>query len=146
MSGAAELTSVAYKKGNWMRYTLWGLGAVCIAVLFSAFFNMMNGEISAAVPEGYKFAITDNYTENSSVRTTYYIYNNKILVEDESFEPGTVNRTVMVYDGINTASLTLDTEDTAELCELGSCHEAPKVLSVVKQLVARQPGREYIGL
>ena len=146
MSGAAELTSVAYKKGNWMRYTLWGLGAVCIAVLFSAFFNMMNGEISAAVPEGYKFAITDNYTENSSVRTTYYIYNNKILVEDESFEPGTVNRTVMVYDGINTASLTLDTGDTAELCELGSCHEAPKVLSVIKQLVARQPGREYIGL
>lgn len=146
MSGGATLTSVAYKKGNWMRYTLWGTAAICITVLFSTFFNMMNGEISAAVPEGYKFAVTDNYTEGSNVRTTYYIYNNKILVEDESFEPGTVNRTVMIYDDINTTSLNLDTEDTADICELGSCHQAPKVLSVVKQLIARRPGREYIGL
>ena len=146
MSGTAKLTSVAYKKGNWMRYILWGLGAICITILFSTFFNMMNGDISAAVPEGYKFAVTDNYTEGSNVRTTYYIYSNKIVVEDESFAPDTVNRTVMVYDGINTASLSLDSEDTTELCELGSCHEAPKVLSVVKQLVSRQPGREYIGL
>lgn len=146
MSDASKLTSVAYKKGNWMRYTLWGAAAVCIVVLFSTFFNMMNGEISAAVPEGYKFAVTDNYTEGSNVRTTYYVYNNKILVEDESFEPGVVNRTVMIYDGVNTTSLTLDTEDTAELCELGACHQEPKVLSVVKQLVSRQPGREYIGL
>lgn len=146
MSGAATLTSVAYKKGNWMRYTLWGTAAICITVLFSTFFNMMNGEISAAVPEGYKFAVTDNYTEGSNVRTTYYIYNNKILVEDESFEPGAVNRTVMIYDDINTASLNLDAEDIADICELGSCHQAPKVLSVVKQLIARRPGREYIGL
>lgn len=146
MSGAAELTSVAYKKGNWMRYTLWGLGAICIAILFFTFFNVMNGKISAAVPEGYKFAVTDNYAEGSNVRTTYYVYNNKILVEDESFEPGTVNRTVMIYDGINTTSLTLDAEETAELCELGACRQEPKVLSVVKQLISRQPGREYIGL
>lgn len=146
MSGAATLTSVAYKKGNWMRYTLWGLGAICVAMLFSTFFNMMNSEISAAVPEGYKFAVTDNYTEGSKVRTTYYVYNNKVLVEDESFEPGTVNRTVMIYDDINTTSLNLDTEDTTDICELGSCHQAPKALSVVKQLISRRPGREYIGL
>lgn len=146
MSGATTLTSVAYKKGNWMRYTLWGLGAICITILFSTFFNMMNGEISAAVPEGYKFAVTDNYTEGSNVRTTYYVYNNKILVEDESFEPGTVNRTVMIYDDINTTSLNLDAEDTTDICELGSCHQAPKVLSVIKQLISRRPGREYIGL
>ena len=146
MSGSAVLSSVAYKKGNWMRYTLWGLGAVCIAILFSTFFNMMNGEISAAVPEGYKFAVTDNYTEGSNVRTTYYIYNNKIMVEDESFVPDGVNRTVMIYDSINTTSLSLDLEDTIDICELGSCHQVPKVLSVVKQLVSRQPGREYMGL
>ena len=106
----------------------------------------MNGEISAAVPEGYKFAVIDNYTEGSNIRTTYYIYNNKILVEDESFEPNVVNRTVMIYDGINTASLTLDLEDITDICELGSCHQAPKVLFVVKQLISHQPGREYIGL
>ncbi len=145
MSGA-KLTSVAYKKGNWMRYTLWGTAAICITVLFSTFFNMVNGEISAAVPEGYKFAVTDNYTEGSNIRTTYYVYNNKILVEDESFEPSAVNRTVMVYDDINTTPLILDTEDVTDICELGSCHQAPKVLSVVKQLISHRPGREYIGL
>ena len=145
MSGA-ELTSVAYKKGNWMRYTLWATAAICIAILFSTFFNMMNGEISAAVPTGYKFAVTDNYNEGSHLRTTYYVYDNHIIVEDESFEADTVNRTVMVYDGISTTSLSLDTEDITEVCELGSCHQAPKVLSVVKQLISRRPGREYIGL
>lgn len=146
MSDAAKLTSVAYKKGNWMRYTLWGVAAICIAVLFSTFFSMMNGEISAAIPEGYKFAVTDNYSEGSSIRTTYYVYNNKIVVEDESFAPNVVNRSVMIYDDINTTLLRLDSEDTTEICELGSCHQVPKVLSVVKQLISRRPGREYIGL
>lgn len=146
MSGAAELTSVAYKKGNWMRYCLWGLAAVCITILFSTFFDMMNGNISANVPSGYKFSVTDNYTEGSSMRTTYYVYSNKILVEDENFTADSVDRTVMVYDGINTVPLNLDTNDTIEICELGSCHQVPKVLSVVKQLVSRQTGREYIGL
>lgn len=146
MSDAAKLTSVAYKKGNWMRYTLWGTAAICIIILFSTFFNMMNGEISAAVPEGYKFAVTDNYNEGSNIRTTYYIYNNKIVVEDESFTPDTVNRIVMIYDDVNTTLLRLDSEDTTEICELGACHQVPKVLSVVKQLISRRSGREYIGL
>ena len=80
------------------------------------------------------------------MRTTYYVYSNKILVEDENFTADSVDRTVMVYDGINTVPLNLDTNDTIEICELGSCHQVPKVLSVVKQLVSRQTGREYIGL
>ena len=146
MSGAAELTSVAYKKGNWMRYCLWGLAAVCIAILFITFFDMMSGNISAAVPSGYKFSVTDNYTDGSNMRTTYYVYNNKILVEDENFTAGSVDRVVKVYDGINTVPLSLDADDTIEICELGSCHQVPKVLSVVKQLISHQTGREYIGL
>ena len=146
MSGAAELTSVAYKKGNWMRYCLWGLAAVCIAILFLTFFDMMNSNISANVPSGYKFSVTDNYTEGSNMRTTYYVYSNKILVEDENFTANSVDRVVKVYDGINTIPLSLDADDTIEICELGSCHQVPKVLSVVKQLISHQTGREYIGL
>lgn len=146
MSDASKLTSVAYKKGNWMRYTLWGVAAVCIAVLFSTFFSMMNGEISAAVPPDYKFAVTDNYNSGSNIRTTYYVYDNRIFVEDEGFESASVNRTVMIYDGINTASLELDEEDTIDICELGTCHQVPKVLPVIKQLISRRPGREYLGL
>jgi hypothetical protein len=107
---------------------------------------MMNDEISAAVPPGYKFAVTDNYNEGSNIRTTYYVYNDRIFVEDESFESTSVNRTVMVYDGVNTNSLELDGEDTIDICELGTCHQVPKVLSVIKQLISRRPGREYLGL
>lgn len=146
MSGAAELTSVAYKKGNWMRYTLWAVAAICIAILFSTFFSMMNGEISAAVPAGYKFSVVDNYTDGSNLRTTYYVYDDHIIVEDESFKADAVNRTVMIYDGISTTSLTLNNDDTTEICELGTCHSVPKVLFVVKQLISRRPGREYLGL
>lgn len=145
MSGK-ELSSVAYKKGNWMRYTLWGTAAICIALLLSTFFGMMNGEISAAVPEGYKFSVTDNYSEGSNLRTTYYVYDNCIMVEDESFSSDSVNRTVMIYDGINTATLSSDVEDTTEICELGSCHPSPKILLTIKKLISRRPGREYIGI
>ncbi len=145
MSGK-ELSSVAYKKGNWMRYTLWIAAAICITLLLSTFFGMMNGEISAAVPDGYKFSVTDNYTEGSNIRTTYYVYDNCIMVEDESFENNVVNRTVMIYDGINTTTLALNAEDITDICELGSCHSSPKVLLTIKQLISRRPGREYIGI
>lgn len=141
-----DLTAVAYKKGNWMRYTLWALAAICIAVLIFTFTNMMNGEVSGAVPEGYRFAVTDNYNEGSSIRTTYYVYDNKILVEDESFDNNSVDRTMMIYDSVNTSSLNYDENDTTTICELGSCNERPKVLAVIKNLISRKIGREYLGL
>ncbi len=145
MSGK-ELSSVAYKKGNWMRYILWGAATICIALLISTFFGILNGEISAVVPDGYRFSVTDNYGEGSNVRTTYYIYDNCIMVEDESFDTDSVNRTVIIYDGISTATLALDVEDTTEICELGSCHNSPKVLLTIKKLISHHPGREYIGI
>lgn len=146
MTELASISSVAYKKGNWMRYTLWGLAALCILTLAVTFVRTLDGEISAAVPDGYKFALTDNYADGSNVRTTYYVYDGKILVEDESFESDKVNRAVMVYDGINTDGLNLDPEDRADICELGTCKSQPKVLTTIKKLVSRSTGREYIGL
>ncbi|MBR3157033.1 hypothetical protein IKF20_01185 [Candidatus Saccharibacteria bacterium] len=140
------MTAVSYKKGNWMRYTLWGLGAVAIAILIVTFMNVMNGDISAAVPPDYRFAVADNYAEGSNVRTTYYVYDDHILVEDESFTKDGANRVVLIYDGISTTSLKLDAGDTAEICELGSCREHPKVLATIKSLISRKVGREYIGL
>ncbi|MBR2994149.1 hypothetical protein IKF43_02025 [Candidatus Saccharibacteria bacterium] len=145
MSGK-DLSAVAYKKGNWMRYTLWTTAAICITLLISTFFGMLNGEISAVVPDGYRFSVTDNYSEGSNIRTTYYVYDDCIMVADESFESDTVNRAVMVYDGISTATLAFDAEDTTEICELGSCHSSPKVLLTIKKLISRRPGREYIGI
>ncbi len=144
MTDIANLSNVAYKKGNWMRYTLWGLAAICIAILIYTFVNTVNGDVSAAVPEGYRFSVTDNYVEGSKVRTRYYVYDDKIFVEDESFDDDTVNRVIMIYDGINTTSLQYDT-DTIELCELGACREKPKILATIKSLISRRIGREYIG-
>lgn len=146
MSSVTKLSSVAYKKGNWMRYCLWGIASICIVILFATFFSMMTSEISAAVPEGYKFSVTDNYTSDANIRTTYYVYDNKIFVEDESFEPDSVNRATFIYDDISTQDLVLDETDTTEICELGVCHTCPRILVVIKKLIANKPAREYIGL
>lgn len=146
MTEIANISNVAYKKGNWMRYTLWFLAAVCIGILIHAFITTMNGNVSATVPDDYRFAITDNYSEGSKLRTTYYVYDDKILVVDESIDNDGLNRSVMIYDGINTTSLYLDAEDTTEICELGSCGAYPKVMATIKSLLSRKTGREYIGL
>lgn len=145
MTNISKLSNVAYKKGNWMRYTLWALAAICIGVLFYTFMDTMNSNVSAVVPEGYRFSVTDNYTEGSSIRTRYYIYDDRILVEDESVNDNTVNRSLLVYDNINTVDLKYD-DDTIELCELGACKEKPKILATIKSLISRKIGREYIGL
>ncbi|MBQ3321058.1 hypothetical protein IJG71_02935 [Candidatus Saccharibacteria bacterium] len=145
MSGR-DLTAVAYKKGNWLRYTLWGVATICIAVLIFTFISAMNNEVSASVPEGYRFSVTDNYASGSKIRTTYYVYDDKILVEDESFTDNATNRVVLIYDGIKTDTIEYNVSDTATLCELGSCSEKPKALITIKNLISRKIGREYIGL
>ena len=144
MTDIAKISNVAYKKGNWMRYTLWVLAAICIGTLIRTFVSAMNGEVSAAVPDGYRFSVTDNYTEGSKVRTRYYVYDDKIVVEDESIEKDKVNRTVLIYDNVNTVGLQYD-EETIQLCELGACREKPKILATIKNLISRKIGREYIG-
>ena len=145
MTSINNISSVAYKKGNWMRYTLWALAAICIGVLIYTFINTMNSSVSASVPGGYRFSVTDNYTEGSNIRTIYYVYDDRILVEDESVADNTVNRSILIYDNINTTTLDYD-EDTIELCELGTCLEKPKILATIKSLISRKIGREYIGL
>lgn len=145
MTDIAKLSNVAYKKGNWMRYSLWALAAICIGVLLYSFVTMMSGDVSASVPEGYRFTVTDNYIEGSNIRTRYYVYDDKILAEDESRTDDGINRSVLIYDGINTTSLKYD-DETMELCELGACSEKPRILTTIKSLISRKIGREYIGL
>ena len=145
MTDIAKLSNVAYKKGSWMRYTLWGLAAICIGILIYTFVSTMNGNVSASVPEGYRFLVTDNYTEGSNIRTRYYVYDDKIMVEDESIIDETVSRSVLIYDNIKTDTLQYG-DDTIELCELGACREKPKFLATIKSLISRKIGREYIGL
>ena len=75
----------------------------------------------------------------------HLVFYSDILVEDESVIDNTVNRSVMIYDDINTTSLKYDAE-TMELCELGACSEKPRILATIKALISRKIGREYIGL
>lgn len=148
MSNLDQLSNVAYKKGNWMRFTLWGIGAVCIAILFANFIATINKDASTiSAPEGYKFSVTNNYHEGSTISTTYYVYqDNKIIVRDESTIDDHPNISMLIYDGINTSPLELDENDTIEICELGACSEKPKIIAVIKNLISRKLGREYIGL
>lgn len=127
-----------------MRYSLWALAGICIVTLIYTFISMINGEVSATVPEGYRFSVTDNYIEGSNIRTRYYVYDDKIIVEDESTVDSKVNRSLLIYDNVSTTGLQYD-DDTIELCELGACREKPKVLVTIKRLISRKIGREYIG-
>lgn len=144
---ANEMSSITYKKGNWMRYTLWGLAAICIFVLAYTFLSMMSGKVSASVPEGYKFAISDEYGEgDSKVCITYYVYDNQIFTETESYSEDGLNRAVLIYDGIDTSSLKDDTEETAKVCYDTACVDKPKVLVTIKKLISQKKiPREYIG-
>lgn len=144
MTDIANISNVAYKKGNWMRYSLWALAGICIVTLIYTFISTINGEVSATVPEGYRFSVTDNYIEGSNIRTRYYVYDDKIIVEDESTVDSKVNRSLLIYDNVSTTGLQYD-DDTIELCELGACREKPKVLVTIKRLISRKIGREYIG-
>lgn len=144
MTSIDGLSNVAYKKGNLMRYTLWALAAVCIGTLVYTFINTLSSDVSASVPEGYRFVVTDNYVEGSGIRTRYYVYDDRIMAEDESIHDNNVNRAILVYDDINTTTLQYD-DETIELCELGSCSEKPRILATIKSLISRKIGREYIG-
>ena len=131
-----------------MRYILWGIGALCVTILLVSFISMMNTDVtSASAPEGYRFSVVDEYTEDSNISTTYYVYDdNRIITKDESVIDGKINASMLIYDGISTATLSLDEDDTIEICELGACIEKPKIIAVIKKLISRKIGREYIGL
>ena len=144
MSGA-ELTSVAYKKGNWLRYTLWALAAVCIGVLIYFFVNTLREATASSVPEGYAFAATDGHGSDGKLRTTYYVYDDKILVEDETFKENSVDRIIIIYENIGTDSLSYNFDDTIEICEADNCYNRPRVITKIQKLLAGKIGREYTG-
>lgn len=146
MSGS--LSSVAYKKGNLMRYALWVLATVCVGLLIYTFVSAMSGEFSTPVPDGYKFIITDNYGKNRQNHTKYYIYDDKILVETENYNDGesSYDHSAVIYDNVNTSGLSYQSEDDAEDCEMqDSCTAKAKALTDIRRLISGKPGREYIG-
>lgn len=146
MSGG-ELSSVSYKKGNYMRYTLWSLAAICIGLLIYTFITTLNSDISANIPEGYRFSVTENYANDPNIRTSYYVYEDRILVEKESYDDHGLNRSLVMYDGVDTKNLSYDSSQDAEDCdETNSCKARTKALTSIRKLISRKTGREYVGL
>ena len=143
MTDIANLSNVAYKKGNWMRYTLWMFAAACIGLLIYYLVVVFNGETVVRVPEGYKFSLTDNYHEGDTRKTTYYAYESKIMVEDEYFTNEGVNKVIMTYDA-DTEALGFDA-DKVQRCEQENCKEKSEMLSAVKKMILWKIGREYKG-
>ena len=143
MTVVAEISNVSYKKGNLMRYTLWGFVLVGMIFLATTFGKVMHEQVSAVVPEGYRFLVTDKRWASGGLKTVYYVYDDKILVEDINLyaDGDEVDRAVRIYDDISTYGLEYDNDCDEEdvLCE-------PKVLTTIRNLVSRKIGREYIGL
>lgn len=140
------IDSVTYKKGSKTRLLIWGMSFILIIATAVTFINMVNNEVSATVPSGYRFSVSDNYSSGGKIRTIYYVYDDKILTEDETRTDDKIERTVMIYDDVSTFGLKLDSEDQTEICELGSCTSQPKVLATIKKLLQRKIGRQYIKL
>ena len=149
MTGVIEMSSVSYEKGNWLRYTLWGVALLAIAVLIITFLQVISDGGSQAIPPGYKFAVTDsrdNDEGTGSEVTTYYVYDDRILVDNETIKDRKTSETIMIYDGLNTRELVAAAEEANKDCDQDSCRKNPKVVAKVKKFISGRVGREYTGL
>lgn len=142
MSGQ-ELTSVAYKKGNFVRYGLWAIVVVLLIVSAVISTQILKNEFSTTVPSGYKFIVSDAKAEANGNRTTYYVYADSILVDNLDLTSESRKRTSYIYDNVDTSSLELDTEDTYDECDSDACYKIPKVVQSIKKMLHGKIGREY---
>ena len=140
---SAELTSVAYKKGNLMRYSIWAVAIICLVLGGVLSAQMLNAEFSPDVPENYNFAVSDPQTESSGIRTTYYVYNKSIIVKQENIKKGSDEHSTVIYNGIDTSALILDTRDTTNVCDEKACYNIPKVVDAIKKSIHGKAAREY---
>lgn len=150
MTGVVEMSSVSYRKGGWMRYTLWGVAFVVLIILIITFMSAISDSSSRAIPAGYKFAVIDNHESdnngNDTTTTTYYVYTDRIMVEDDTIRGRKSEKIIMIYDGINTEELVAVANEANKDCTNESCRKNPKVVAKVKKAISGRVGREYTGL
>lgn len=142
MSGQ-ELSSVAYKKGNFVRYGLWAIVIALLIISAVISVQILKNEFSSTVPSGYKFLVADAQAEANGTRTTYYVYADSILVDTLDLTSESSIRNSYIYDNIDTSSLELDLEDTYDECDKNDCYKIPKVVSSIKKMIQGKAGREY---
>lgn len=132
---------IVYKKYSKKHYII---GVILIAVVVGAgyfIFNFLTNKASSSVvPDGYKFSLVEE-NENTGEKITYYIYDNQIWTEDVRSQ---VDKTVMLYENINTGDLKLKDGDPSN-CETGSCKAYTKVLKNIKKLLQNQVGRQQLS-
>ena len=134
-------TSHAHQN-KFVRYSYWTL-AVLAVVLAATFLVTFLNNNSKAVPDGYKFLIADYPSDDSGNWTTYYVYDNRIIVKSGSKSQNEDEHS-LVYDGLNTSSLVLDDSILAKHCDSKNCYSYPKVLDDIKSMINNKPSREYV--
>lgn len=138
-----EITSVAYKKGNWVRYGLWAIVAALLVASGVITAQILKEQFSSDVPKDYKFLVADEQTEAKGIHTTYYVYDNSIIVKQEKLDSEPPEKTLVIYNDIDTSSLVLNTEETTNVCDSDACYHIPKVVASIKKIIANRASREY---
>lgn len=141
MSG--ELSSVAYKKESWKRYVLWEIVATLLIMTAIVWVRSIKQELDSDMPEGYRFMVADERSEEKGVKTVYYVYDNKIIVERAGLGEGDEKKPTLIYDGIDTSTLEYDEDDLEKSCTFKKCYKIPKVVNMIEQVLANKIGREY---
>ena len=141
MSG--ELSSVAYKKESWKRYILWEIVATLLIVSAIIWIRSIKQEFSSEMPEGYRFAVMDERSEEKGLMTTYYVYDNKIIMKQVGLSEGVEEKPAMIYDGIDTSSLEYNERELEKTCTHKKCYKIPKVVNAIERVLVNKVGREY---
>ena len=129
-----------YKKERWIQYGFWFLAGILVTGAMIFLFKMLNEKTTIAVPANYNYTIEDHYSKDVSLWSTYYVYDNYILVTRDDCE----DRPIMAYD-VDTTTLLYDENDTVKACDKDSCYTYPRVLNAIKRAVSIKFGREYTG-
>ena len=130
-----------YKKEKWVRYAFWFLAGVLVAIVIAILVSFLNNKTTVRVPNGYAYAIEEHFAKNNNLWSTYYVYDNYILITKDNGE----DNPIMAYDGIGASNLSYKEGDTVRTCDEDSCFDYPKVLITIKKLIANKIGREYTG-
>ena len=129
------------RKEKWVQYAFWFLAGVLVTFVIFFLIKMLCEKTTITIPPNYNYAIEDHYTKNENLWSTYYVYDDYVLVTKDTNEESPI----MAYDGIGASGLVYDENDIVESCDEDSCYEYPQVLNTIKKFISNKFGREYTG-
>ena len=129
------------RKEKWLQYTFWFFTGVLVAFIIFYLVKMLCEKTTINIPPNYNYAIEDHYKKDEGTWSTYYVYDDYVLVTKDSNEEAPI----MAYDGIGASNLTYDESETTKTCDEDACYEYPEILDTIKKFISNKFGREYTG-